>query len=208
MSTTAVWPPGIGPQPPQQQTGKRGRPQTSHRDGEHTPISVAELALCQSRAALSEVTWRNGDGPQRRGLFSAVRMKPAAGHCKGMAPEPEQWLIWEWSAEQEFPSHYWLCTLPETTPLERLVYLAKLRWRVERDYQEMKAEVGLDHFEGRTWNGLHHHLALCSLAHGFLVQKRAQYQREQKPLTNGMQRTKTPPKKTPRTDEYVTQRSP
>jgi SRSO17 transposase len=99
------------------------------------------------------------------------------------------------------PSHYWLSTLPADTPIERLVYLAKLRWRVERDYQEMKAEVGLDHFEGRTWNGLHHHLALCAVAHGFLVLSKARWQRKQAKYT--APRPRTPLKKTAHTEESV-----
>jgi len=111
--------------------------------------------------------------------WGLARIKPASGHCKGQAPEPEQWLFWQWPDGKSEPEHYWLSTLPEQTPLERLVYLAKLRWRVERDYQEQKAEVGLDHFEGRTWNGLHHHLSLCALSHGFLVQSRARLMRAQ-----------------------------
>jgi len=118
-----------------------------------------------------------------------------------MPPEPEQWLLWEWPLGAELPSHYWLSTLPADTPIERLVYLAKLRWRVERDYQEMKAEVGLDHFEGRTWNGLHHHLALCAVAHGFLVLSKARWQRKQ--TKNTAPRPRTPVKKTAHTEESV-----
>jgi len=174
MLTTAVWAPGTGPVPPQKKPGHRGRPQTQYTDGEHRPLSVAELALSQTPAALRTVRWKNGDGPRRSGRFGAVRVQPASGHCQGMAPEPEQWLLWQWSAGAEVPEHFWLSTLPEDTPLKRLVYLAKLRWRVERDYQEMKAEVGLDHYEGRTWRGLHHHWTLCAVAHGFLVLQRAQ----------------------------------
>ncbi len=154
-----------------------GRPRTKYRDGEHRPLSVAELVLSQTEDTLVEVTWKNGDGPQRKGRFGALRLQPAREHCRGLGPEPEQWLVWEWPEGNEQPEHYWLSTMPEDTPLERLVYLAKLRWRVERDYQEMKAEVGLDHYEGRTWPGLHHHWVLCSVAHGFLVLQRARWQR-------------------------------
>lgn len=79
------------------------------------------------------------------------------------------------------------------------MYLAKLRWRVERDYQEMKGEVGLDHYEGRTWSGLHHHLALCSVAHGFLVMQRAQWQQRTAPRRAAAQGA--PSKKTAHTEE-------
>ena len=202
MLTTAVWAPGTGPEVPEGRMGKMGRPRTAYRDGEHAPVSVAELALCQTRAALSEVTWQNGSGPQRRGHFAALRLQPASGHCQGLAPEPEQWLIWEWPEGAERPEHYWLSTLPKDTPLERLVYLAKLRWRVERDYQEMKSEVGLDHYEGRTWNGLHHHLALCSVAHGFLVLSKARWQRQQ--ARHASLQRRAPLKKTALPEETAT----
>jgi SRSO17 transposase len=204
MSSTAVWAPGTGPEPPEGPMGKMGRPRTQYHDGEHIPLSVTELVLSQTQETLVEVTWKNGDGPERKGRFGAVRLQPANGHCQGRAPEPEQWLVWEWPEGQELPEHYWLSTLPADTPLERLVYLAKLRWRVERDYQEMKAEVGLDHYEGRTWAGLHHHFVLCSVAHGFLVLQRARWQRQQ------MAAPASPPgpvhsqKKTAHTDPSVT----
>jgi hypothetical protein len=79
----------------------------------------------------------------------------------------------EWPRRQKQPSKLYLSNLPATTSLRTLVYLAKLRWRIERDYQEMKSELGLDHFEGRTWNGFHHHVALCAAAHAFLARRRA-----------------------------------
>jgi SRSO17 transposase len=79
----------------------------------------------------------------------------------------------EWPADADAPTKYWLSNMPADTPVRRLVRLAKLRWRVERDYQEMKQEVGLDHYEGRSWRGFHHHAALCAVAHGFIVLRRA-----------------------------------
>lgn len=176
MSTTAVWAPGTGPEPPPASpTGARGRPRTAYRDGEHRPLSVAELVLSQTPEALQTVRWQNLGAPERTSRFGALRVQPAAGHRQGQPPEPEQWLMWEWPAGQELPEHYWLSTLPAETPLQRLVYLAKLRWRVERDYQELKEEVGLDHYEGRTWAGLHHHLVLCTVAHSFLMLQRAKW---------------------------------
>jgi SRSO17 transposase len=204
MSTTAVWAPGTGPEPPEGRRGKRGRPRTQYRDAEHVPLSVAELVLSQTEEALVEITWQNGDGPERKGRFGAVRVQPASGHCHGMAPEPEQWLIWEWPEGQGLPEHYWLSTLPEDTPLERLVYLAKLRWRVERDYQDLKAEVGLDHFEGRTWPGLHHHWVLCSVAHGFLVLQKVRWQAPKSTAPTAAEGARRPLKKTVATAEPVT----
>jgi SRSO17 transposase len=150
------------------------------------------------------VSWQNGEGEKKTSRFGWLRVQPASGHQKGQAPEPLQWLFWEWPEGKSEPTHYWLSTLPEEIPLARLVYLAKLRWRVERDYQEMKAEVGLDHYEGRTWPGLHHHLTLCAVAHGFLVQQRARYTRALK----AAEPTKAAPvsarKKTSGTEESAT----
>ena len=86
--------------------------------------------------------------------------------------EPEEWLLIEWPEEEKEPTKYWLSTLPEDIAFHRLVDLAKLRWRIERDYQELKQEVGLGHFEGRGWRGFHHHATLCIAAYGFLVSER------------------------------------
>jgi Transposase DDE domain len=85
---------------------------------------------------------------------------------------PEEWLLIEWPKGEKEPTKYWLSTLPEGTTLHRLVYFAKLRWRIERDYQELKQEVGLGHFEGRGWRGFHHHATLCIAAYGFLISER------------------------------------
>jgi SRSO17 transposase len=85
----------------------------------------------------------------------------------------EVWFLYEWPADEPAPTKFWLSNLPANTPLKELVRLAKLRWRVERDYQELKEEIGLDHFEGRSWRGFHHHVTLCAAAHAFLALNRA-----------------------------------
>jgi SRSO17 transposase len=85
----------------------------------------------------------------------------------------EEWLLIEWPAGEAEPTRYWLSTLPETIGFRRLVDLTKLRWRIERDYQELKQEVGLGHYEGRGWRGFHHHATLCIAAYGFLIAERA-----------------------------------
>ena len=85
---------------------------------------------------------------------------------------PPEWLLIEWPAGQAEPTKYWLSTLAEDLPFRRLVDVAKLRWRIERDYQELKQEVGLGHFEGRGWRGFHHHATLCIAAYGFLISER------------------------------------
>jgi SRSO17 transposase len=103
----------------------------------------------------------------------------AERHVHGVAPSEEVWLLVEWPRDEKAPTKYYLSSLPADTPLKTLVRLAKLRWRVERDYQEMKGEVGLDHFEGRTWRGFHHHATLCMVAHGFLALRRALFSPEE-----------------------------
>ena len=84
-------------------------------------------------------------------------------------------MLIEWPRGDAEPTKYWLSTLPETTPVADLVRLAKLRWRIERDYQELKDELGLDHFEGRGWRGFHHHGALCIAAYAYLAAERARF---------------------------------
>ena len=85
---------------------------------------------------------------------------------------PEEWLLIEWPDGEKEPIKYWLSTLPEDVAFRQLVDIAKLRWRIERDYQELKQEVGLGHFEGRGWRGFHHHATLCIAAYGFLISER------------------------------------
>ena len=100
-------------------------------------------------------------------------MHLAHRHAEGAGPGPQVWLLSEWPRNEPAPTKYYLSSLPATTSLRTLVRFGKLRWRIERDYQELKGELGLDHFEGRTWNGFHHHVALCAGAHAFLALRRA-----------------------------------
>lgn len=157
--TTVVWRPGEVPQ----------------NDGEQEPgkpVSVATLAIERGRHGLSTVTWRRGSRGPQRSQFGFVRVHTAHGHAKGEPPGAEQWLIYEWPGDEDKPTKFWLSTLPADTSKRRLVRLAKLRWRVERDYQDMKQEVGLDDFQGRKWLGFHHHATLCMAAHAFLALNR------------------------------------
>ena len=105
-------------------------------------------------------------------LCSGAR-SDAHRYAKGAAPGDEQWLLCEWRHDNSEPTKFWLSNLPAHTSLQTLVRFAKLRWRVERDYQELEQEIGLNHFEGRTWRGFHHHATLCAVAHGFLALRRA-----------------------------------
>ena len=105
--------------------------------------------------------------------FARVRVRAAHRDEWRAEPRDEEWLLIEWPEGDAEPAKYWLATLPPDTPFERLVDLAKLRWRIERDYQERKQELGLGHYEGRGWRGFHHHATLCIAAYAFLIAERA-----------------------------------
>jgi SRSO17 transposase len=102
-------------------------------------------------------------------------VRPACGEDRAGGLQPEQWLLVEWPAGAEEPSGYWLASLPANLSLKRLVQISKQRWMIERDYEELKPEVGLSHHEGRTWRGFHHHGTLCLAAYGFLVAERTRF---------------------------------
>jgi SRSO17 transposase len=169
----SVWTPGTGPLPAKPWTGS-GRPPTRPRraDG-HKPIAADDLALALPTSAWHPVTWREGTKGELASRFAAVRVRPGHRDYERPAPWPELWLLVEWPEVQHEPAKFWLANLAADTPLGRLAALAKLRWRIERDYQELKQELGLGHFEGRGWRGFHHHAALCIAAYGFLVRERA-----------------------------------
>lgn len=118
-------------------------------------------------AACRTVTWREGPQPLRS-RFAAVRVRTA----QAQRSRAEEWLLIEWPKTEAEPAHYWLCTLPANTSIRALVATAKGRWRIERDYQELKSELGLHHYEGRNWRGFHHHASLCIAAYSFLMRER------------------------------------
>jgi SRSO17 transposase len=133
-------------------------------------VSAKELAVGQPPGAWQTVTWRE-DGEAFASRFARLRARPVT-----RAGQPaEEWLLIEWPEDEAEPTKYWLSTLPADISFEALVDSAKLRWRIERDYQELKQEVGLGHYEGRGWRGLHHHITLCIAAYGFLVAERAAF---------------------------------
>jgi SRSO17 transposase len=171
-SATTVWPPGMAPLPPKPWSG-RGRPPTRlRRSPEHQPVSVKELALSLPRQAWRTVTWREGNRTALASRFAARRIRPAHRDIWRSEPWPEEWLLMEWPEGAEEPSRYWLSNLPPRTALKDLVHTAKARWLIERDYQELKQEIGLGHYEGRGWRGFHHHASLCIAAYGFLMAER------------------------------------
>jgi SRSO17 transposase len=148
-------------------------PGEEHHRADDKPLTVEDIASFIGRELYRTVSWRQGSRNRQRSRFAAIRVRCARAHSRGAEPGQVEWLFCEWPKGEKSPTKFWLSTLPATTSLKKLVRLAKLRWRVERDYQEMKGEVGLDHFEGRTWRGFHHHATLCAVAHGFLALHRA-----------------------------------
>ena len=170
LSSTTVWPPGLEPLPAR---GKRRPPTRLCRDAGHRPVSAKDLALSLPKTAFRPVAWREGSKAALSSRFAALRVRPAHRDPRRQTPRPTEWLLIECPAGEDEPSKYWLSTLPADTPLKDLVAAAKGRWRIERDYQELKQELGLGHYEGRSWRGFHHHATLCIAAYGFLVAERS-----------------------------------
>jgi SRSO17 transposase len=172
----SVWPPGREPLPPKP-GHSRGRQATRLRVGQaddlqHRPQSVKELAFELSPLQWYRVSWREGTNQLLRSRFARVRVRAAHRDRQRDEPRALEWLLVEWPEDQPEPSKYWLSTLSEDTPIERMVYEAKMRWRIERDYQDLKQDLGLGHYEGRGWRGFHHHASLSIAAYGFLVAQR------------------------------------
>ncbi len=165
---TAVWCDEHEPAPtPVKQS--RGRPRTRVlRDETHQPIGVRELALALPVASYRTVTWREGTNAALSSRFARVRVR--AAHAD--RPREEEWLLIEWPKGEAEPTRYFLSTLPADISFKELVATVKMRWRIERDYLELKQEVGLGHYEGRNWRGFHHHASLCIAAYAFLMLER------------------------------------
>ena len=134
-------------------------------------VSVKELALSLPTHAWRTITWREGSATKLSSRFARVRVRTAP--IRGASRRGEETLLIEWPQDEPDPTKYWLSTLDPEVAFRRLVDLAKMRWRIERDYQELKQEIGLGHYEGRGWRGFHHHGTLCIAAYGFLIAERA-----------------------------------
>lgn len=171
-SAVVVWPPGVEPLPPAAYSGKGRPPVMPRRTVRRQPMSVKALALSLPAQAFHAISWREGTNETLSGRFAAVRVRHAGGNAGKARLRPQQWLLIEWPADQDEPSKYCLSTLPEDTPLNELVSAAHQRWRIERDYQDLKQDFGLGHYEGRGWRGFHHHASLCIAAYGFLMAER------------------------------------
>ena len=166
-----LWPPGTGPLPPKPWSGRGRKPTRVRRDPDHRPVTAKALALSLPRKAWRRTIWREGSNGTLASRFAAARVRPA---CQGdTAARAEEWLLIEWPAGEPEPTKYWLSTLPPRISRRALVSTAKRRWRIERDYQDLKQELGLGQYEGRGWRGFHHHATLCIAAYGFLIIERA-----------------------------------
>jgi SRSO17 transposase len=146
----------------------RGRPPTARYPGK--PVSLKDLVLAAGREHVDTVGWREGDRGPLASQFIALRVRPANDAQRDEdGVLPERWVLAEWPDDKDEPVKYWLSNLAADTPVVTLVHLAKLRWRVEHDYRELKQCLGLDHYEGRTYSGLQHHLTCVTVAHAFLT---------------------------------------
>lgn len=170
---TTVWPPGTEPLPPEPWSGRGRPPKRLRRTPDHAPVSVAELAQELPPERFQTITWREGTRGRMQARCAAVRVRPAHRDTWRQEPRAEEWLLIEWPKGEAEPTKFWLSTVSPDISLVDLVHLAKTRWRIERDFQELKDEIGLDHYEGRGWRGFHHHGALCIAAYAFLVAERA-----------------------------------
>jgi SRSO17 transposase len=161
-----VWPPGVIPK-----GGSKPLTNTGRRD-EPGLISVKEVVRGLPKRAWRTIRWREGSAGWLTSRFARVRVR--VGYNRAI-PDlvKEEWLLIEWPEGEPAATKYWLTTLPADISFRRLVDLTKMRWRIERDYQELKQEVGLGHYEGRGWRGFHHHATLCIATYGFLVSERA-----------------------------------
>ena len=175
QGSLTVWEPGKQPLPAKPR-GKIGRPpRLVQRNANHQPVSVKQLAMNLPSGTFQEITWREGTERKLRSRFAAVRVRPAHRDYEKAEPRAEEWLLIEWPRNEAEPIKYWLSSLPANTPLKALVKMGKHRWIIERDYQELKQELGLGHYEGRNWRWFHHHATLCIAADGFLVAERNRF---------------------------------
>jgi SRSO17 transposase len=169
---TTIWPAGMGPLPPKAWSGCGRPPNRMRRDGQHRPLQVKALALGLPAEAWQTITWREGAADWLTSRFARLGVRAAHRDERLKEPREEEWLLIEWPEGEDEPTKCWLSTLPQDISFADLVDRAKLRWRIERDYQELKQELGLGHYEGRGWRGFHHHATLTIAAYGFLISER------------------------------------
>ena len=198
-TSTTVWKPGQQPLPaPERKPGRGATPKRLQRNRDHQPVPVKQLAAELPASAWKDIGWRQGSEGTLRSRFAAVRVRPAHRDYKRTEPHPAEWLLVEWPKGEPAPTKYWLSTMPEKTALKSLVKIAKHRWIIERDYEELKQELGLGHYEGRSWRGFHHHASLCIAAYGFLVAERNRFSPSARTGHLGLPTPEPPPDFRPR----------
>ncbi|HXF47790.1 MAG TPA: IS701 family transposase [Burkholderiaceae bacterium] len=171
-SSVVVWPPGIEPLAPRRYRGTGRPPVMPRRTPRRAPLSVKALAQRLPDSAWQTIRWREGTNETLSSRFAAVRVRHAGGNAGRARLRPQEWLLIQWPADQAEPLKYFLSNLPADTAIDDLAAKAHMRWRIERDYQDLKQELGLGHYEGRGWRGFHHHASLTIAAYGFLVSER------------------------------------
>jgi SRSO17 transposase len=155
------------PQPTRLKPMGTGRPPSALHYGDQRPLSAKTVA--QQAKGWKTIGWREGSKGRLKSRFWAARVQPSHGFHEGKPPLKEVWLLVEWPESEQEPTKYFFCDLPADYSLRRLVRLTKCRWKIEQDYQQLKEELGLDHYEGRSWQGWHHHVTLVMMAHAFLT---------------------------------------
>jgi SRSO17 transposase len=162
---------------PERKRGSRG-PAPSALVSDREPRQLTELAASLDPKDFQTLVYTTRDGEEIRSRFATVRVIAAHPVERDRCAPREEWLIIEWPQDAEQPSDYWISNLPADTTPERLARLARLRWMIELDYRQLKGELGLDHYEGRSYLGFHHHCAIVTAAHGFLTLERADPNRQ------------------------------
>jgi SRSO17 transposase len=202
--TLSAWRPGEEPLPPRPWKGTGRPPSLRWRSPDHKPLFAKALAQELPADAWRKVTWREGANLDLASRFAAVRVRPASRDYDLTRPHPEERLLIGWPEGDAEPLKYWLSTLPADVPLRDLVATAKLRWRIERDYRELKQELGLGPYEGRGWRGFHHHPSLCIAAYGFLISEREAISPSASARPQGSQKSLVPLRSRPRASAYPT----
>jgi SRSO17 transposase len=168
---TTIFAPGTRFAVPHRKPGKPGRTPAAHH-ADRDPISVGEYAKTLTDTDFQTVTFRGTGKTRVRSRFAFTRVTAAHPVTRDRIAPREEWLIIEWPEGREAPSDYWISNLPARTKPQRLARLARLRWMIELDYRQLKGELGLDHYEGRSYLGWYHHTALVTTAHAFLTLER------------------------------------
>lgn len=171
QDTTTVWPSGKGPLAPPASNTQGRRPKLLRRNQTHQPVTARQLAQQWGQERFRPVVWREGSRGEMRSYFCAERVRPAHQDYLRETPRAEEWLLIEWPEAESAPTKYYFSTLQRQTSLRKLVYAAKGRWPIERDYEELK-DMGLGHYEVRGWRGFHHHAMMSIAAYAFLIMER------------------------------------